>query len=77
MLKYGIFLAWMIIGVIALRARGDGGWIIMITDPRNVGKATWLALPSLLVCWLLWPFNVSRYLFMLALIVGKSDISMT
>lgn len=67
---FGVIAIWLMIGMVVLRLREEG-WLIMITDPLNVGSATWLALPSLVICWLLWPFNISRYLFLFALMIGR------
>lgn len=56
---FGIGIAWT--------RRHEDGWLIMITDRRNV-RATWMALPALLVTWTLWPAcnAVARRMFLIA-----------
>jgi hypothetical protein len=58
---------WIICGIThGYINRNVGGWLIMITDSRNTHQ-TWMTLPSLLLCWILWPIGgwIARKLFML------------
>ena len=59
-------IVWLAIGY--ERLSFEGGWLIMITDKRNT-KRTWLAIPSVIVCVILWPINrwVARWCFMLSI----------
>lgn len=69
-----LFTTWMLIGTVKVRFFGDGGVLICITDPRNVGTATWMTWPALFSCWLLWPFpsqSIAHWWFMLALERGS------
>lgn len=63
-----IVASWMLAGIVHLRFFNDGragGWLIMITDRRNT-NATWMAIPALVITWMLWPFaeEVARRLFL-------------
>lgn len=56
-------IGWLIIGII--KVKFTDGWIIMITDSRNVKKEyTWLAFPILILAWIFWPFNIGRLGFL-------------
>jgi len=57
---------WFAAGITWVKQHEDG-WLIMITDDRNV-RATWMALPALFVTWLFWPIcnSVARRMFLLA-----------
>jgi hypothetical protein len=59
-------VVWLAIGFFMLRF--EGGWLIMITDPHNTPR-TWLALPSMFLCMVLWPINkwVARHCFLLSI----------
>lgn len=51
MITIGI-IVYLAIGFYMLRF--EKGWLIMLTDDRNV-RNTWLAIPALILCWILWP----------------------
>lgn len=62
------FLAWVVVGIIACKFNKCGGWLIMIADSNNT-QHTWLAVPSLLLCWVLWPISmrVARFMFFVSI----------
>jgi hypothetical protein len=53
----GIFLIWMFVGsYVATYYTGTPGVLIMMSDKRSC-HYNWLAFPSQLLCWFLWPIS--------------------
>lgn len=61
-----LIVVWFTIGTVWVKMREEG-WLIMMTNPMNTNR-TWMALPSLFLCWTLWPFCnwVARNMFLLS-----------
>lgn len=73
MLWHWYYIAiWIALGVVYGMSGGFGGWLIMITDKRNTFH-TWMAFPSLILCWIFWPIGgwLSRMLFYMCLIMNS------
>lgn len=60
-----MFIIWIVCGIVKVRFDGSGGWLIMIADSNNK-RWTWMAIPALLICWILWPISVqtARFIFL-------------
>lgn len=58
--------SWICFGGIIVCLKGDGGWVVMISDDRNC-RHTWLAFPALILCWVFWPIRrlVGRLCFLI------------
>jgi uncharacterized protein HemY len=68
MLIVAAIIVWLIVGFYAVRIFHAGDWLIMMTDRRNTPR-TWMALPSMVLCWVLWPICawLARHLFYLSI----------
>ena len=69
MIMITLFVFWLLIGIVACKFNRCGDWLIMITDERNTSR-TWLAVPTLILCWMFWPFApwIARIMFLLSIV---------